>query len=69
MRLALQLIALCVSDGVMHFDASHFTSSTSEEVLDIGMQLTVNVAIRRLTVLFIFKLYQLTIYFKVNDFR
>ncbi|VDK74918.1 unnamed protein product [Litomosoides sigmodontis] len=49
MRLALQLIALCVSDGVMHFDPSHFALSTGEEVLDIGMQLTVNVAIRRLT--------------------
>ncbi|KAM3720321.1 Alpha-catulin [Dirofilaria immitis] len=48
MRLALQLIALCVSDGVMHFDASHFTSPSSEEVLDIGMQLTANAAIRRL---------------------
>ncbi|VDO20931.1 unnamed protein product, partial [Brugia timori] len=48
MRLALQLIALCVSDGVLHFDASHFTSPSSEEVLDIGMQLTANAAIRRL---------------------
>uniref|UniRef100_A0A915PY69 Alpha-catenin n=1 Tax=Setaria digitata TaxID=48799 RepID=A0A915PY69_9BILA len=49
MRLALQLIALCVSDGVMHFDASHFlSSSSSDEVLDIGMQLTANAAIRRL---------------------
>uniref|UniRef100_A0A0R3S3R6 Alpha-catulin n=1 Tax=Elaeophora elaphi TaxID=1147741 RepID=A0A0R3S3R6_9BILA len=48
MRLALQLIALCVSDGVMHFDASHFALPPSEEVLDIGMQLTVNAAIRRL---------------------
>ncbi|EJD75283.1 CBR-CTN-1 protein [Loa loa] len=48
MRLALQLIALCVSDGVMHFDASHFTLPSNEEVLDIGMQLTANAAIRRL---------------------
>lgn len=51
MRLALQLIALCVSDGVMHFDASHFASPSSEEVLDIGMQLTANAAIRQLMVL------------------
>ncbi|VDM19013.1 unnamed protein product [Wuchereria bancrofti] len=48
MRLALQLIALCVSDGVLHFDASHFTLPSSEEVLDIGIQLTANAAIRRL---------------------
>ncbi|KAL3998561.1 Vinculin family protein [Acanthocheilonema viteae] len=48
MRLALQLIALCVSDGVMHFDASHFALPSSEEVLDIGMQLTANAAIRQL---------------------
>ncbi|CAG9533180.1 unnamed protein product [Cercopithifilaria johnstoni] len=48
MRLALQLIAFCVSDGVMHFDASHFVLPSSEEVLDIGMQLTANAAIRRL---------------------
>lgn len=54
MRLALQLIALCVSDGVLHFDASHFTSPSSEEVLDIGMQLTANAAIRRLMVFTVF---------------
>ncbi|VDO29234.1 unnamed protein product [Onchocerca flexuosa] len=56
MRLALQLIALCVSDGVMHFDATHFTSPSSDEVLDIGMQLTANAAIRRLMVFSLFKL-------------
>ncbi|VDM96508.1 unnamed protein product [Thelazia callipaeda] len=49
MRLALQLIALCVSDGVLHFDLSHFASPSGKEVLDIGMQLTANAAIRQLT--------------------
>lgn len=56
MRLALQLIALCVSDGVMHLDASHFALPSSEEVLDIGMQLTANATIRRLMVFSVFKL-------------
>lgn len=56
MRLALQLIALCASDGVMHFDASHFISPTIDEVLDIGMQLTSNVAIRRLMVFSVLKI-------------
>lgn len=56
MRLALQLIALCVSDGIMHFDSSHFTSPSSEEVLDIGIQLTANAAIRQLMVFSNFKL-------------
>lgn len=52
MRLALQLIALCVSDGVMHVDSSHYASPSGGEVLDIGMQLTANAAIRQLMVSF-----------------
>uniref|UniRef100_A0A0M3HP66 Alpha-catulin n=1 Tax=Ascaris lumbricoides TaxID=6252 RepID=A0A0M3HP66_ASCLU len=48
MRLALQLIGFCVTDGVMPFDASHYASPSSEEILDIGMQLTANAAIKQL---------------------
>lgn len=50
MRLALQLIGFCVTDGVMPFDASHYASPSSEEILDIGMQLTANAAIKQLMV-------------------
>ncbi|EYB90735.1 hypothetical protein Y032_0215g2366 [Ancylostoma ceylanicum] len=48
-RTALQLIAICVSDGVLPIDPTRFVQSTSEEPLDIGIQLTANAAIRQLT--------------------
>ncbi|KIH59120.1 hypothetical protein ANCDUO_10662 [Ancylostoma duodenale] len=48
-RTALQLIAICVSDGVLPVDPTRFVQSTSEEPLDIGIQLTANAAIKQLT--------------------
>ncbi|VDM79322.1 unnamed protein product, partial [Strongylus vulgaris] len=48
-RTALQLIAICVSDGVIPIDANRFVQTTSEEPLDIGIQLTANAAIKQLT--------------------
>ncbi|VDN57602.1 unnamed protein product [Dracunculus medinensis] len=48
LRLALQLIALCVTDGIMQFDGAHFVQPSNEEVLDIGMQLTANAAMKQL---------------------
>ncbi|CAK5063580.1 unnamed protein product [Meloidogyne enterolobii] len=54
-RSALQLIAICVTDGVMAFDAMSAYSSPLDELslatdgpLDIGIQLTASVAIRQL---------------------
>ncbi|CAJ0592643.1 unnamed protein product [Cylicocyclus nassatus] len=48
-RTALQLIAICVSDGVIPVDANRFVQTSSEEPLDIGIQLTANAAIKQLT--------------------
>ncbi|WKX91722.1 hypothetical protein Q1695_010056 [Nippostrongylus brasiliensis] len=48
-RTALQLIAICVSDGVVPVDPARFVQTTSEEPLDIGIQLTANAAIKQLT--------------------
>ncbi|KAK6729817.1 hypothetical protein RB195_006709 [Necator americanus] len=48
-RTALQLIAICVSDGVIPVDHTRFLQTTSEEPLDIGIQLTANAAIKQLT--------------------
>ncbi|KHJ92896.1 hypothetical protein OESDEN_07206 [Oesophagostomum dentatum] len=48
-RTALQLIAICVSDGVIPVDSNRFIQPTSEEPLDIGIQLTANAAIKQLT--------------------
>lgn len=54
-RSALQLISVCVTDGVMHFDATAAYPSPLDEIsrirdgpLDIGIQLTTSVAIRQL---------------------
>ncbi|KAL3119968.1 hypothetical protein niasHT_007096 [Heterodera trifolii] len=54
-RSALQLVAICVTDGVMPFDASAAYPSPLDELsrtrdgpLDIGIQLTASVAIRQL---------------------
>ena len=49
-RLALQLIAICVSDGVYPLEGGRYAQSTSDEPLDIGIQLTANAAIKQLTV-------------------
>ncbi|KAE9418550.1 hypothetical protein Angca_007517, partial [Angiostrongylus cantonensis] len=49
-RYALQLIAICVSDGVVPVESSRFIQTTGEEPLDIGIQLTANAAIKQLTV-------------------
>ncbi|VDK43732.1 unnamed protein product [Anisakis simplex] len=48
MRLSLQLIGLCVTDGIIPFDATHYASPSTDEILDIGMQLTANAAIKQL---------------------
>ncbi|KJH45285.1 hypothetical protein DICVIV_08661 [Dictyocaulus viviparus] len=48
-RSALQLIAICVSDGVVPIEPSRFLQTLSEEPLDIGIQLTANAAIKQLT--------------------
>ncbi|PAV76564.1 hypothetical protein WR25_19200 [Diploscapter pachys] len=48
-RLALQLIAICVSDGVYPLEGGRYAQSTSDEPLDIGIQLTANAAIKQLT--------------------
>uniref|UniRef100_A0A1I7XHB6 PMEI domain-containing protein n=1 Tax=Heterorhabditis bacteriophora TaxID=37862 RepID=A0A1I7XHB6_HETBA len=51
-RMSLQLIAICVSDGVFPLESSRYAQTTSEEPLDIGLQLTANAAIKQLTVSF-----------------
>ncbi|VDP35537.1 unnamed protein product [Heligmosomoides polygyrus] len=48
-RIALQLIAICVSDGVLPVEPTRFMQTTNEEPLDIGIQLTANAAIKQLT--------------------
>ncbi|KAK6025036.1 hypothetical protein OSTOST_09074 [Ostertagia ostertagi] len=48
-RTALQLIAICVCDGVLPVDPLRFVQTSSEEPLDIGIQLTANAAIKQLT--------------------
>ncbi|CAJ0961572.1 unnamed protein product, partial [Mesorhabditis belari] len=49
MRLALQLLAICICDGVIPLDANRYVSAPLEEPLDIGIQLTANAAIKQLT--------------------
>ncbi|XGW19121.1 hypothetical protein V3C99_003161 [Haemonchus contortus] len=48
-RIALQLIAICACDGVISVDPVRFVQTSSEEPLDIGIQLTANAAIKQLT--------------------
>uniref|UniRef100_A0A0K0FXY0 Alpha-catulin (inferred by orthology to a human protein) n=1 Tax=Strongyloides venezuelensis TaxID=75913 RepID=A0A0K0FXY0_STRVS len=51
LRLNLQLIGLCVTDGVIPYDISRYytpLSFPSDEPLDIGLQLTASVAIKQL---------------------
>lgn len=53
MRSALQLIGLCVCDGVLPFDPARYFVGIGyheEEPLDIGLQLTASVAIKQLLV-------------------
>ncbi|TKR96652.1 hypothetical protein L596_010643 [Steinernema carpocapsae] len=48
-RLSLQLISLCVTDGVMVFDQNRYiTLQPNDEPSDLGMQLTASAAIRQL---------------------
>lgn len=47
MRTALQLIGLCVTDGVLPFDPSRYLQPPAD-TLDIGLQLTANVAIKQM---------------------
>ncbi|KAK0423881.1 hypothetical protein QR680_008384 [Steinernema hermaphroditum] len=48
-RLSLQLITLCVTDGVMIFDNNRYvTAQPNDEPIDLGMQLTASAAIRQL---------------------
>uniref|UniRef100_A0A7E4VFM7 Alpha-catulin n=1 Tax=Panagrellus redivivus TaxID=6233 RepID=A0A7E4VFM7_PANRE len=49
-RLALQLIAICVGDGVMAIEANRYCSEIDPAMgpLDIGIQLTANVSIKQL---------------------
>ncbi|KAF8368377.1 ctn-1, partial [Pristionchus pacificus] len=49
MRVALQLIATCISDGVLPIETDRYCPSNPDEPLDIGIQLTANAAIRQLT--------------------
>uniref|UniRef100_A0A0N4Z1P6 Alpha-catulin n=1 Tax=Parastrongyloides trichosuri TaxID=131310 RepID=A0A0N4Z1P6_PARTI len=51
LRLGLQLIGLCVTDGVVPYDISRYYTPLSfpaDEPLDIGLQLTASVAIKQL---------------------
>uniref|UniRef100_A0A915I097 Alpha-catulin n=1 Tax=Romanomermis culicivorax TaxID=13658 RepID=A0A915I097_ROMCU len=51
MRLALQLVGLCVCEGVVQFDTSRYFVGIGyheDEPLDIGLQLTASVAIKQL---------------------
>lgn len=48
MRLSLQLIGFCVTDGILPFDVGHFASTAGEETLDIGLQITANTSIKHL---------------------
>ncbi|MFH4975816.1 hypothetical protein AB6A40_002525 [Gnathostoma spinigerum] len=48
-RLSLQVIGLCVTDGVMMFDPSRYVSCSNDSILDIGGQLSTNLAIKQLT--------------------
>uniref|UniRef100_A0A1I8ARQ4 Alpha-catulin n=2 Tax=Steinernema glaseri TaxID=37863 RepID=A0A1I8ARQ4_9BILA len=48
-RLSLQLISLCVTDGVMISDNNRYaTAQPNDEPIDLGMQLTASAAIRQL---------------------
>uniref|UniRef100_A0AC35TK90 Alpha-catulin n=1 Tax=Rhabditophanes sp. KR3021 TaxID=114890 RepID=A0AC35TK90_9BILA len=52
LRLGLQLIGLCVTDGTLQYDTSRYFSPLSfrgDDPLDIGLQLTASVAIKQLT--------------------
>ena len=51
-RLALQLIAICITDGVMPVEPSRYCMDLDPNAgpLDIGMQLTANVSIKQLMV-------------------
>ncbi|GMT28147.1 hypothetical protein PFISCL1PPCAC_19444, partial [Pristionchus fissidentatus] len=49
MRLALQLIATCISDGVLPIETDRYCPPNPDEPLDIGIQLTANAAIKQLT--------------------
>lgn len=51
-RLSLQLIAVCVTDGVMPLEPSRYCMDMDPDAgpLDIGMQLTANVSIKQLMV-------------------
>ncbi|GMR53086.1 hypothetical protein PMAYCL1PPCAC_23281 [Pristionchus mayeri] len=49
MRIALQLIATCICDGVLPIENDRYCSGNPDEPLDIGIQLTANAAIRQLT--------------------
>ncbi|CAI4230958.1 unnamed protein product [Auanema sp. JU1783] len=48
-RIALQLISICVCDGVFPMESARYAQSTSDEPLDIGIQLTASAATRQLT--------------------
>jgi hypothetical protein len=53
MRTALQLLGVCVCDGVLQYDAARYFGGVvppEEEPLDIGLQLTANAAIKQLLV-------------------
>lgn len=53
MRTSLQLIGLCITDGVLPFDPARYFAGIGypeEETLDIGLQLTANAAIKQLVV-------------------
>lgn len=50
MRLSLQLIGFCVTDGILPFDIGHFASTAGEEAIDIGLQLTANTSIKHIMV-------------------
>uniref|UniRef100_A0A915E636 Alpha-catulin n=1 Tax=Ditylenchus dipsaci TaxID=166011 RepID=A0A915E636_9BILA len=51
-RLSLQLIGICVSDGVLPFESNCYCPDSNENIdgpIDIGIQLTANVCIKQLT--------------------
>ncbi len=55
MRTSLQLVGLCVTDGILPYDPARYFAGMGfleEEPLDIGLQLTANAAIKQLLVSF-----------------
>jgi hypothetical protein len=53
MRTSLQLIALCITDGILPYDPMRYfggCAMNDDEPLDIGLQLTANAAIKQLVV-------------------